>query len=290
MKTDSHRLRVILAGCIMCLAGSVVGDQQSPHPANYDQRAKLPINLDFYELSAATGGDFYFWAPGEFASAGLQVPVTQDNILLSYGKLDNSTRTFSFKVDSGIEKLILFVGIQRKDHVRLLRPDGQEVLHSDTDVELQLFQHMLLATVTRPSAGDWRVPVSGEGYYAFSARLYTSRDNPWRVSLLGYDFVELRGRLGHLGYFPLKTKPGAGQRHRCRITYTGAVRSASFAFVDRAGNVLNTLTAVPDADNSADDEYLGDCTVPARPYRLQMQGVNERGQVVQRITSGLIAP
>ena len=51
-------------------AGSAIAsDQQSESRVGYDADGLLRISETFFELSAATGGDFYFWAPDEFASS-----------------------------------------------------------------------------------------------------------------------------------------------------------------------------------------------------------------------------
>ncbi len=47
-------------------------------PPSYDAHGLLKINMDYYELSASSGSDFYFWAPGEFAMSRLQIPIEHD--------------------------------------------------------------------------------------------------------------------------------------------------------------------------------------------------------------------
>ncbi len=92
------------------------GYDEPPRQASYDQSGRLRINRDFFELSANTGGDFYFWAPGEFAASAaiLRVPVTSDPIFLEYGNSDKFVRSCKIPVDSGIGLLnVLVEGYER---------------------------------------------------------------------------------------------------------------------------------------------------------------------------------
>ena len=48
---------------------------QRSQPLHVDRGGLLQVEPAYFNLSAQTGGDFYFWAPGEFARAGLQLPI-----------------------------------------------------------------------------------------------------------------------------------------------------------------------------------------------------------------------
>ena len=54
-------------------------------PGHHDS-GLLNINKDYFDMAAATGGDFYFWAPGEFAEAAghLNIPISSEPIALAY--------------------------------------------------------------------------------------------------------------------------------------------------------------------------------------------------------------
>src|ERR1051325_7442028 len=92
----------------------LLGDDQTPRPPVKNDRGLLQINRDAYDLAAATGGDFYFWAAGEFATSNLQIPIEHDEVLLSYGSLETK-HVFEIPVESGVRSSELFAGIQRKD-------------------------------------------------------------------------------------------------------------------------------------------------------------------------------
>ncbi|HEX9639893.1 MAG TPA: hypothetical protein VGB13_01110, partial [Candidatus Krumholzibacteria bacterium] len=142
--------------------------------AQQDQTARGPlrINKEMFELAAATGGDFYFWAPGEFAAAKLQIPIHGEDVVLAYGTLEGK-RMFEIPVESGVEELTLFAGIERKDLAVLLRPDGTP----ERDA-LQSYQHMTIAIVKSPTPGMWKLDLQGAGTFAVTAHVQSTTSEP----------------------------------------------------------------------------------------------------------------
>jgi len=135
--------------------------------AQQDQtvRGPLRVDKDMFELAAATGGDFYFWAPGEFAAAKLQIPLHGEDVVLAYGTVDGK-RVFEIPVESGVQELTLVAGIQRKDLAVLLRPDGTP----ERDA-VQSYQHMTIAIVKSPPPGQWKLELQGAGTFAVTAHV-----------------------------------------------------------------------------------------------------------------------
>ena len=43
---------------------------QLPRPPKKDDRGLFQINREYFDLAASTGGDYYFWAAGEFVTRG----------------------------------------------------------------------------------------------------------------------------------------------------------------------------------------------------------------------------
>ncbi|MGZ7033568.1 MAG: hypothetical protein ACXVIJ_16520, partial [Thermoanaerobaculia bacterium] len=95
---------VMIAAALFALA---LQQDQTP-------RQSMKINREFYELAASTGGDIYFWAPGEFGSSRLQVPVHHEDVVFAYGSVD-AKRVFDIPVESGAKSMTLFAGVERKD-------------------------------------------------------------------------------------------------------------------------------------------------------------------------------
>ena len=242
-------------------AALVAASDQTPRPPAF--------NRTYYELAASTGGDFYFWAPGEFATAKLNVPIHHEDVLLSYGSIDGE-RKFEIPVESGVKTLTLFAGVDTKNLAVLVRPDGTVVRDG-----VQTFRHMLIATVPSPPPGVWRLELNGRGPYAVTAHVDS------QIQLIGFDYVEEGGRPGHEGMFPIKRDTRGGEQLTCRVNVSGTIKQQRLVFVDREGAML---TSVP-----LDGEYVP-CTVPSVPYRAGVIGSDSSGRSFARVTRGLRTP
>ena len=278
-----------MLGPLLALALQVAVDAgQHATPARPDARGLLPVDADFFSLAAETGGDFYFWAPGEFAGANLHLPLDGEEVVLAYGRFDAPRRRVDIPVEAGVRELTVFAGAQRKDRAVLVRPDGALVADSSADgtadARLQAFRHMTLATVRNPMAGTWRLEFDGAGMYSISAHVRPGEadDAP---SVGAFAFVELRGRPGHEGWFPLERLPRAGETVECEVEVDGYATGVQVATVTEDGRPLGVLPM--DARDDARHRYSGRCTVPAVPFRVVVTGRDAHGQVFRRIERGL---
>ena len=254
-----------MQGLVTLLVALALQQDQTP-------RQSASINRDFYELAASTGGDFYFWAPGEFAAANLEVPVHHEDVMLRYGSID-AERTFEIPVEGNVKTLTLFAGVERKDLAVLVRPDG--TVQRDG---VQSFQRMLIATVPSPPAGTWRLELHGRGAYAVTAHVDPGADG---VQLISVEFVERGGRPGHEGMFPIKRAVRAGEKLTCRVNLSGATKNARLVFFSRDGSLINST--------KLDDEYVP-CVVPSLPYRTGVTGTDASEHPFARVTAGLQKP
>jgi hypothetical protein len=142
------------------------GWNEPPQAPGYDRNGLLKINADFFNLAAASGGDFYFWAAGEFAaSAGLlSLPIASDPVALFYRSGGGAfAQSIEVPVDTAITHLTLFAGAQRLDEVQLLRPDGRSVEANPAGVAVQVYKHMRIVAVENPEPGRWRIEARGAG-------------------------------------------------------------------------------------------------------------------------------
>jgi hypothetical protein len=273
------------------------GWNEPGRPPGYNQDGLLQINTDYFNLAAATGGDFYFWAPGEFAAAAglLNVPVASDPIDLAYvSSGDPFTYTLEVPVDGTISRLSFFAGAQILDNLSLARPDGRSVEANPTGVSVQTFRHMRILTLINPEPGLWRAEMSGRGSFDLSVRYLTDRNRLADrglegIDLIDFNFVELRGRPGHQGLFPLSGPPLAGTMQPCRITLTGGIKQPIIGLVSATGVVLSEVRLEEESDIAA-DEFIGSCLVPDQPFRVRVRGEDTEGWPFQRITAGLTAP
>ena len=155
-------MRIVTAALLLSVTLAASGQQdQTP-------RQSAAVNRDYYDLAAATGGDFYFWMPGEFATSKLQIPIDRDDVLLAYGTL-HGKRTYEIPIESGVRSLSIFAGAEKKNWFSVIRPDGTAIPLNDPSV--QTFQRMLIVTINAPAAGTWKLEMDGSGLYCATARV-----------------------------------------------------------------------------------------------------------------------
>jgi len=272
---------------------------EPPREPGYETAGILRINMDFFELAAATGGDFYFWAPGEFGSADIPFSPASDPIFLAYGKDGGPPGQMDIAVDSAITSLQIFIGAQRLVQAQLYRPDGTLAVDGASGLRVRRFKHMLIASITDPEPGIWVIEVVGSGAFAASAR-YLSSSRKLKeigaeaIDLLDFDFVELRGRPGHEGYFPLKEIPKGGTEQLCRVEMSGEGRLESLELTGEGGEPL-LLFKLADSNQEIntmdfDEARLFPCRIPDVPFRGKVRGTDREGYGFARMTSGLITP
>lgn len=276
-------MRIVSLALIMAGALSAFSQPQQSVPARKDARGLLRIDPSFYEVAAATGGDFYFWAPGEFATSNLQIPIHGESVVLSYGKVEGK-RTFDVPVEQGVRELTIFTGLQRKDLVVVTRPDGTPLKNGDAGTSFQSFQHMTIATVKTPPAGMWQVEIHGAGSYAMTAHVKSAEQGPEMVS---FQFLEEGGRPGHEGLFPLKRNVKAGESHLWTLELGGVVSDVEMIFVAEDGSPVARFEVVP---LEGSDDYSGSAVIPAVPFRVMATGRTRDGSRFQRVDSPLITP
>jgi len=265
---------VIFAVALLALA---LQQDQTPRAPVTNARGLLKVDPVYFELAASTGGDLYFWGPGEFASAKLQVPVHHEDVLFAYGAVETK-RVFEIPIESGAKSMTVFAGVQRKDLAVLLRPDG--TVQRDG---MQSYQYMLIATVPSPPPGVWRLELHGAGTYAVTGHVNPGSDG---IQLIDVRFVEPGGRPGHEGMFPIKRAVKSGEKLTCSITMSGPAKDVRLIFVGRDGALLTST----DVQRVSDDEYAAECVVPDVPYRAGVSGVDANGRAFQRLTAGLWKP
>jgi hypothetical protein len=248
-------VRLLLLFLMLAGIASAQSDQ-TPRPPRKDGRGLLQVNRDFYDIAAATGGDAYFWAHGEFAASQLQIPIPYEEVLLAYGTV-STKRVFDIPVESRVNTLTVFASVQRKDLAVLVRPDG--VVFNDAKA-LQSYQHMLIAAVDAPPPGIWKLELHGEGLFCVTAHV-----DP--------------GSGPQLGVVEVKEKS-------CSVALSAKATDAELHVVAKDGSILSRVPL----DASGDGRYSGRCVDPGEPFRLAVRGLDSTGTLFQRVEKPLRDP
>jgi hypothetical protein len=282
----------LLAGLVLFLLvwladAHAVDPGQRSKPLRIERGGLLQVDPAFFAMAAQTGGDFYFWAPGEFARAGVQIPLPGEDVLLAYGKFDSPRRSFEVPVESGVRTLSIFSGAQRKDRAVIVRPGGAVLADGVPGVKLQTFSHMTIATIDSPTPGTWRIDFEGAGLYSVSASVRAKPESD-EVQLVDFDFVEMGGRPAHEGLFPIQRDLVKGESILCQLSLAGTTNPVQVHFVTGEGKPIRTVPM--DAEPGDGEHYLGHCVVPSVPFRVAISGRDRMGQAFRRVESPLRTP
>ena len=257
---------------------------QLPAPPPPRDGSLLRVDPTYYRMASETGGDFYFWEPGEFASAGIVPSLGGEPVALGYGRFQGGARQLEIPVESSAGRLVVFAGAQRKYAAQLLQPDGREA--TGAGVNRQVTKNMLLVTVNAPMPGTWRLRMRGEGLHSLSARV-SPAPGAEEVFVPRLRFVEMGGRPGHEGWFPIEGEPRAGHWAQCSQTVGGKLRQPRFRWVDAEGRIIGEPAL---RQEEPEGDWQGRCQVPLVPFRTLTTGVDDQGRLVQRIEPGLHVP
>ncbi len=147
--------------------------QQQAKPYSPDSRGLLKIDENAFDISTATGGLYYFWAPGEFGSAPGAVFLQGRSLTYQFGSGEETEprprSPVTIPVNAHTHKLSLFVGAQKIEHVRLLTPSGLAVENLKEKAEIHQLKYMYIVHIRNPAPGRWNLEFSTKGKYIISA-------------------------------------------------------------------------------------------------------------------------
>jgi hypothetical protein len=241
-----------------------------------------PIDPAYYMIAQQTGGQLFALERSTAETEkifGLVTPYVSTNpkpLLAAKGTIGGA-RNFNVPVDRTMRNLQVAVAVDAGATARLFDPSGREVVAGAAGVSVTTLTGGKLIAVTAPAPGNWRVALAGVGNYDVSL----SGDSP--LELNRFEFVEMRGREGHAGLFPIKSQPLAGATQQARGTLLGAFSTAQFVLVNEAGETIAPLNAVRGNGDAMPDEFLASFMLPAEPFRVMVTGRLATGDTYQRV-------
>jgi len=163
--------------------------------------------------------------------------------------------------------------------VELVQPNGVAVVEGAPNIRKTALDAEVLYELSAPEAGRWSVRAEGG-----LSGLHVTSDSPLQITAL--DFVELRGRPGHQGFFPIHGRPVIGKLYDVAVDLSVPVREARLELRSREGEVLAStpLGARPGADGNAlnDGRYAGAVTLPSAPFIAYVVGKTTNAQDFER--------
>jgi len=242
------------------------------------------VDPSYIKEADDTGGQLFSLLPSEAGSitrlGDLIVRSNEVNLLLIDDTFAGTARTYTVPVDSTMTRVTF--SISGTTSVVVTRPSGTIVQPSDPGVTVLSLSGGTIYSIISPVAGEWSVSVNGTGDVSVKVSGESSLD------LSSFRFVELGGRPGHQGFFPIDGLPLAGQEGTVKAVMSGDFNTAQFELRSETGTVLQTLALSPVPETT--NEFSGQVTPPASSFRVYVTGRDITGANYQRLLSGSIRP
>ena len=244
------------------------------------------VDPSYIKAAESTGGQVFLFDRSEAARSLALMRNSrahEKTIFRSTDTLSTGARDFTFPVDTTVDSLMVSISLQCLQSIAVFRPTNTEVRAGEPDVkEENRFKSGLILVLTKPPAGDWRVRIAGTGLCFAVVTAKTS------ISLDRAEFVELAGRPGHQGLFPIKGPIHIGEQRTLSVAITAPAGEKTFRLIDAAGATLESLNLK--AVNSDESEFVGTLALKHSAFRVVVLGTDEAGYPYQRVLAPLFEP
>ncbi|KAJ6263716.1 hypothetical protein Dda_2286 [Drechslerella dactyloides] len=196
---------------------------------------------------------------------------------------------FTFSIDSTLESLLFSTSgvgsfeLFYPDGCRYpLDPSANKYVH-----KRELSDNIAVNITSVPAPGAYKISLRCNGDYTLSISGNSS------LFLAGFQFVEIRGRPGHEGAFPIFGSPVTGQSSLVEAYVHGNFTDGAFEFRTKGNEFIVEQSAI-----KVDTEVLhhgtrfeGESTpIPTDEFMVYMKGVNDKGEEFQRALIHMISP
>jgi hypothetical protein len=243
------------------------------------------VDPSYSTVSSATGGQLFLLQAAEAGTITSLADIADRsnlvNILSVSDTLAGTPLPYDVPVDSSI--LSISLSVSGATDVTVNRPDGSQVAATDTGVTVVSLSTGALYTLASPVPGKWKITLNGTGSFTF--HVLGQAD----YGLDSMNFMEIAGRDGHSGYFPIVGYPIAAQPANIEAVVAGAPASVSFELRTPAGAVIQPITLSNNADLPPGD-YTGQATLPNSPFLVYATGTDSKGNPFERLIAAPNTP
>src|SRR5258708_4408794 len=271
-------LKTTAAGVL--LTAVLVGQPQAPHSQpGWPCVADRAVDPTYLELAERTGGQVFLFDRSE---AGRSLVLMREDrrheqvVFRATGKLPGAYRDFKFPVDTSVESLLLSVSLQCLAAITIYRPSGAELRTSEPGVDDNVYRSGRIVIQNRPEAGVWRVRIAGAGIFSVVVQARSP------ITFDKAEFVELGGRPGHEGYFPLKTPARLNVPQLLSASLSAPVGAVAFYIVNSGAETLQQLELTSSPESGDDREFMGSVTSAHATFRVVAEGRDASGFWYQR--------
>ncbi|MCC6455575.1 MAG: cadherin-like domain-containing protein [Caldilineaceae bacterium] len=231
-----------------------------PHPG--------PFFLTLRDYGGADGPDYFYslGLAGNSTPPGALKPEIEPNdapgtaMSIAYGDTISGT-----------------IAVIRPLGATLVRPSGAVVSDSEADAVIHNLQNGYIFTVNAPETGLWKLTLADKGEFSVVVNAQSE------LRFLDSEFVEYR-IARHPGlYSILQDHPTAGNPATHRSSLTGPYQTAQFKLLSLSGALIQTVNLSADHAEAAQNEFIGDFSLPTQPFRIAVSGLNQDGSAYERV-------
>lgn len=244
------------------------------------------IDPSYDRVAEATGGFVFPHSVEDYQKDTISTELMVGGfaqLLFVKDTLAGSDKQYTVPVDSTVERLYVMLTCAKE--LTIKRPDGSTVKESQAGARINKLSISVLAAIDRPEPGNWTFIVSG------TSRLSLRVMGRSELGFNDFNFVKLMGSPGHEGYSkdnsdPIQGKPGLV----IAKTSVEKIKSAEFDLRKFDGTVLQKLDAKQTPDPVIWREFFANLTVPTSPFLAYATGVNNKGELFQRVYPQVVFP
>jgi von Willebrand factor A domain-containing protein 7 len=226
------------------------------------------IDPSYIMVAEETGGQVQMFQPSE-ASGSLtliesKLAGNDETVNRISGEMSGEKES-TILVDPSIESITISTFVQCMKNITIYDPSGAEFLSGTATSKENRFISGRILTLKQPAAGLWKIRMEGTGYYSMIAEAKTELT-------LTAEFVEIGGRPGHEGYFPIKRQPKMKTEEKVSLRLYGKVLNAEIRILNREGELLQKLSLEASYEGEDSTEYLVPIKLMEEKFRIQVAG------------------
>ncbi|KAK3991075.1 hypothetical protein QBC44DRAFT_341414 [Cladorrhinum sp. PSN332] len=272
---------------------------------------KLKVRADslsdkvYAEVAAATGGQYLSGPVSEVRRindvldsliTGDASPIIKvhEGIIAGAGE----TITYSVPADSYMTKLTCsFSDLSGSGSTSTLKisyttPSGSPLDTSAEGVTLTSLSSSQFVSIRNPAHGEYKATISSSGSNPGRFSLICSGTSD--IDLTYFNFAKVSGRVGHTGWYPLKTPPPFNQKIGALAEITGPFATATFTF-RRPGDESLIQQAEMTAGSGEEgfprtNSFFNVLQLPEESFYVYVEGKDDKGVPYKRAVDSITVP
>ncbi len=190
-----------------------------------------------------------------------------------------NTVEHNISIDSSVEKVLVNIEMNPVGTITLVKPDGTEIQEGDTGVIIRKTNANVFFSVENPEAGIWKVRIGGSAGQSYSVSVNVVSP----THIVDLSFVELKGRPGHEGMFPIDGQPLNTAEQFISLSMSGNVDNLEMYLVALDGKVLKPVDLHLSSTAGTLSKYYGKVNLPSEKFKILVKGTDSAGNAFERL-------